>query len=273
MMPIKWLEKQSMDKDRVALPAALTVVPATGVPWHRAQQVAAELNYPFSATANDADTATLLVVDIDDAWLQLNTEPRPGPVAVDFDAPALQFRRRSGHNELLGRAVGIKQGSLPRVLDATAGLGRDAYVLADSGCQVRLIERSPVLAWLLEQAIQKALISAIAGVREAATRMSVTAADSIDQWAEIGEVVYLDPMFPDRRQKAAAKKDLTLLQHLHGPQGEVAADDEAAALFDWAMSQPASRVVVKRGLKDAGLGGKPTFCLKGKAIRFDVYVR
>lgn len=273
MMPIKWLEKHSMIKDRAPSASTISVVPALGASRHRAQQIASELNYPFSVDLNDPAAVILLVVDVNDAWLQLNVEPRPGPVAVSFDAPALQFRRRSGHNELLGRAVGIKQGNLPRVLDATAGLGRDAYVLADSGCHVRLIERSPVLAWLLRQAVEKASISAIPAVREAAQRMAVTAADSTGQVVQAGEVVYLDPMFPDRRQKAAAKKDLTLLQHLHGSAGGSTADDEAGALFDWAMSQQASRIVVKRGLKDAPLGGKPTFSLKGKAIRFDVYAR
>jgi 16S rRNA (guanine1516-N2)-methyltransferase len=173
----------------------------------------------------------------------------------------------------LGRAVGVKAGPKPVVWDATGGLGRDAFVLADLGCRVMLCERVSALAWLLEDAISAAKVSGHDQVREAAGRMTVHHGDSRHQEVPSAAVVYLDPMFPDRRQKAAAKKDLTLLQHLHGSAGGSTADDEAGALFDWAMSQQASRIVVKRGLKDAPLGGKPTFSLKGKAIRFDVYAR
>ena len=89
-----------------------------------------------------------------------------------------QHRRRSGHNELLGRAVGVKAGESPRVVDATAGLGRDAYVLGDLGCEVTLVERSPVLALLLAHALERARISSVESVRAAAASMCLRQADS-----------------------------------------------------------------------------------------------
>ena len=45
------------------------------------------------------------------------------------------------------------------MLDATAGLGRDAFVLASLGCQVTLIERVPAVAALLENGIERALLN------------------------------------------------------------------------------------------------------------------
>ena len=76
-------------------------------------------------------------------------------------------------------------------------------------------------------------------------------------------------MFADRRSRAAAKKDLDALQVLHRQ-----CSDDASALFAWALAQPSRRVVVKRPLKGASLPGcKPSHALRGKAIRFDVYVR
>ena len=82
-------------------------------------------------------------------------------------------------------------------------------------------------------------------------------------------MIYLDPMFSQRRGSAAAKKDLSVLQALHS-----ATDNEDSQLFEWAMAQPARRVVVKRPAKAAPLQQRqPSHAIMGKAIRFDVYAR
>ena len=74
-------------------------------------------------------------------------EPKLGDVFVDFVAGAMAHRRKfgGGRGEAIAKAVGIKGAELPSVIDATAGLGRDAFVLASIGCQVRLVERHPVV--------------------------------------------------------------------------------------------------------------------------------
>ena len=100
---------------------------------------------PASCEAVDA----VLVVSGDCLSLQQTGRGVPGPVAVDFGSAAMRHRRRSGHNELLGRAVGVGKKHPLLVLDATAGLGRDGFVLADLGCEVILCEREPVIAELL----------------------------------------------------------------------------------------------------------------------------
>src|SRR5690606_8938845 len=82
----------------------------------------------------------------------------PGPVFVDFIGGAVGHRRRfgGGRGQPLAKAVGLKGGENPRVLDATAGLGRDAFVLACLGSVVTLVERSPVVAALLEDGLLRA---------------------------------------------------------------------------------------------------------------------
>lgn len=243
------------------------VVPANPGAKVRALHVAEQLDLPWAMSPPDDGIA--LVVDIDDAWLQQLGGSAPGPVSVDFAAPAMLHRRRGGQNELLGRAVGVRAERKPVVFDATAGLGRDAFVLADLGCRVTLSERSAVLAWLLQQAVELAAINALESVRAAASRMQVLAGDSLQHTVEEGAVVYLDPMFPERRNSAAVKKDLALLQHLHadGPEHE-------NRMMDWAWQQPVSRIVVKRPAKAPPIAGRrPSHALSGKAVRFDVYSR
>jgi len=249
-------------------PSSCIVVPASPQLLGKATAVADNLGIPVTGTLETAVADVALVLDYDGAWLQQLGEKAPGPVAIDFATPAMEHRRKGGHNELLGRAVGVTDKRRPRVFDATAGLGRDAFVLADLGCEVVLAERSPILAWLLEQGVQKALISGSDHVRAAAGRMTVMAGDSTTMAVAEGDVIYLDPMFTDRKNSAAVKKDLGLLQLLHR---SVAVDSDR--LFAWATRQPCNRIVVKRPLKAPSLEGpRPSHALKGKAVRFDVYV-
>ena len=205
-----------------------------------------------------------LVVGETEAWLEMDGRQ----VRIAFDSATMLHRRRGGQNELLGRAVGVKAGLKPLVWDATGGLGRDAFVLADLGCPVMLCERVSALAWLLEDAISAARVSGYDRVREAAGRMTVRHADSRHQEVPPAAVLYLDPMFPERRKSAAVKKEAAMLQHLVQP------GDDVEALWEWAWGQPVERIVVKRPLRAPVLGAqKPSHVLAGKSVRFDVFVR
>ena len=206
----------------------------------------------------------ILVVGETSAWLELEGVK----VGVQFDSAAMQHRRKGGHNEMLGRAVGLKADRKPLIWDATGGLGRDAFVLADLGCEVTLCERVPVLAWLLDQAVQAAAVSSADQVREAAERMSVLAGDSKTLRAPAGTVIYLDPMFPERKKAAAVKKEAAMLQRLADQ------TDDSESLWQWAWDQPVERIVVKRPLRAPILGHiRPAHTLRGKSVRFDVFTR
>ena len=146
--------------------SAPTVVSVQGESPARAREAAQQLALEYG---NYQDTeGLLLVVGETSAWLELSGVK----VTVQFDSAAMQHRRKGGHNEMLGRAVGLKADRKPLIWDATGGLGRDAFVLADLGCEVTLCERVPVLAWLLDQAVQAAAVSGVDQVRAAAARMS-----------------------------------------------------------------------------------------------------
>ncbi len=193
-----------------------------------------------------------------------------GPIRADFVTGAVAHRRRfgGGSGQMIAKAVGIQPGVRPTVLDATAGLGRDAFVLAQLGCALTLIERQPLIAALLEDGLQRAL--ADPEVATIAAQMHLICGDAIalmNAWEdEPPQVIYLDPMFPQRDKHALVKKEMRLFRPLAGD------DADAPALLAAALALATNRVVVKRPRKAPCIvGEKPGYVLEGKSSRFDIY--
>lgn len=169
---------------------------------------------------------------------------------------------------MIAKAVGIQAGIRPLVLDATAGLGRDAFVLAELGCTVMLIERQPVIAALLEDGLLRAKDDPeVAGIVGQMHLLCGNAIDLMKSWsAEPPQVIYLDPMFPHRDKSALVKKEMRLFRPLVGD------DDDAPALLQAALALATHRVVVKRSRKAPAITGEPPgYVLEGKSSRFDIY--
>ena len=186
----------------------------------------------------------------------------------DFTTLLPRLRQGVLQRELLVRAAKVKGVENPTAVDATAGLGEDALLLAAAGFTVTLCEHDPVIAALLRDALRRARQDD--RLREVASRMRLVEGDSIqllDSLEELPDVVYLDPMFPERRKAAATNKKLQLFQRLERP----CADEEA--LVRAAIAARPRKVVVKRPLKGPNLGGvKPSSSLVGKVVRYDVIV-
>ena len=190
-------------------------------------------------------------------------------VRGDFARMLPRLRPANLNRELLVKAARLKHADGPiAAVDATAGLGDDSLLLAAAGFDVTMFERNPVIAALLDDALERA--SHIPELVEIANRMKLVEGDSTSMLAQLEtgpDIVLLDPMFPAKRKDSAAKKKLQLLQRLEMP-----CDDEAA-LLDAARTTGASKVVVKRPIKGPYLAGaKPSYSLSGKAIRYDCYV-
>ena len=232
-----------------------------------ARALAHELSLPPAAE----DALALLEICPDGLSLVPQGKGAPGPVRVDFEAPAMRHRRRGGHNEPLGRAVGVTRWPGLEIVDATAGLGRDSFVLADLGARVTLLERHPVLFALLRDGLERGLQSSDAWVADVCSRMQLYRAEAT-LWLTPGcaDVVYLDPMFPARRKSARVKKEMWLFQQLL----EQAAGPlvEEQGLLEAALAAARRRVVVKRPAKAPPLEDRvPGFDIPGKTVRFDVY--
>jgi 16S rRNA (guanine1516-N2)-methyltransferase len=197
-------------------------------------------------------------------------DKRSKPLYVDFLHGPLAHRRKygGGRGQLIARAVGAT-GRSPtplRVLDATAGLGRDAFVLASLGCKMYLLERSPIIAALLQDGLKRAQTDP----EFANIDMQLTVTDAI-AYLKICkrkyDVIYLDPMFPTRTKSALVKKEMRILRDLVGE------DIDAEKLLKLALKIASKRVVVKRPkLAPAIPGPEPTLKFVGKSSRFDVYI-
>ncbi|MBD9485047.1 class I SAM-dependent methyltransferase [Pseudomonas sp. PDM14] len=211
-------------------------------------------------------------LQLGDAGLQLaELGPQaPGPVRVDFVEGAVAHRRLfgGGSGQMIAKAVGIQPGVRPVVLDATAGLGRDAFVLASLGCTVTLIERQPIIAALLEDGLERARGDfEVAPIATQMTLRTGNAIELMERWeGEAPQVIYLDPMFPHRDKSALVKKEMRLFRPLVGN------DMDAPALLQAALALATHRVVVKRPRKAPIVDGpKPSYALEGKSSRYDIY--
>lgn len=191
-------------------------------------------------------------------------------VRADFSELLPRVRQdRLGH-ELLVRAAKVKCASNPVAIDATAGLGEDAFLLAAAGFTVELYERDPTIAALLRDGLERAANDPASAA--IVVRMHLHEQDSVSALAAIEtspDVVYLDPMFPERSKSAAVRKKMQLMQRLERP---TTADDEIA-LVEAARAVHPRKVVIKRPVKGPWLANiKPSYSLTGTSVRYDVLV-
>lgn len=193
---------------------------------------------------SDDDAPMALVLTPQRLELRKRDEPKLGGIYVDFVTGAMAHRRRfgGGRGEAVAKAVGIKGSYLPDVVDATAGLGRDAFVLAALGCRVRMLERNPVVAALLDDGLQRGYQDAEIGpwLRDRLTLLHASSLTALADLSPRPEVVYLDPMFPHKQKSALVKKEMRVFQSLVG------SDDDADGLLEPARRLATKRVVVKR---------------------------
>lgn len=195
-------------------------------------------------------------------------------VQVDFSQGAVAHRRKfgGGQGQDIAKAIGVSAYK-PTVIDATAGLGRDSFVLATLGCQVTAYERQPVVAALLQDGLRRGVLDPeISDIIHrihlefgSSHELLVPPSDS----ALLKDVVYLDPMFEhDEKAKAQVKKDMQAFRQVVGQ------DTDADDLLSRALACARCRVVVKRARKARPLADhEPTYSLTGKANRFDIYVK
>ncbi|MFW5453048.1 class I SAM-dependent methyltransferase [Thioalkalivibrio sulfidiphilus] len=236
----------------------------------RAEALAAELNLPLAGES--AGTPLVLILDGHGLSLALTAPDAPGPIQVDFVTGRLGYRqaRISLRSEPLARAVGIKGSERPSVVDATAGLGRDGFVLASLGCEVTLLEREPVIAALLADGLERAARDA--DLAQTIARMHLVTGNARGWLTALDEaprpdVIYLDPMYPHRDKSALVKKEMRVFRTLVGD------DQDAPETLEAALAVAKRRVVVKRPARAEPLSGrKPSHQIPGKTTRFDVYV-
>jgi len=261
------------------MPDTLAVLCNDPVRFAQAEQLAAVLQLPLltdQAPEAIVDYGFVVMFFPSGIALQQTGRKVPGPIMAEFTQGAVDHRRKfgGGKGQMIAKAVGVKSGVYPRVLDATAGMGKDSFVLATLGCDLIMIERSPVVHLLLQDGLQRAQEFARehdAELQQVIKRMQLIAQDSRTYLESLTpeqfpDVIYLDPMFPERQKTADVKKEMAAFHSVVGK------DEDADALLPLALSHVNYRVVVKRPRKAPFLDNQtPSYQLEGKSSRYDIY--
>ena len=249
----------------------------------RAETFAKTSGYPLVLTPTN-DVTSPLILNYTNDFVELRDQEKNISIHIDFIAGDLAHRQKygGGRGQSIAKAIGLKQGTpSPSVLDATAGLAKDAYVLACLGCSMTLVERSPIIVELIKNAILRAEEDEhFKTVLEKG--FEVINQSSIDYLSELKnkgtpednnpdviypEVIYLDPMYPDKKKSASVKKNMQILQKLLGK------DEDTHKLLNVALKVAKKRVVVKRPKGAENLTElKPTYTVESKKTRYDVYI-
>jgi len=195
---------------------------------------------------------------------------KPGALFINFAGAALAYRLRAGAREPLLAALGRRQLNDPPLVDATAGLGRDAFIAAAAGFEVTMIERVPEAHHALAAALERARAGDDDRTAAAAARMSLIFGDARTLLPRLApQVALVDPMHPERRKTALVKLAMRRLKEIAGP------GEDASELINVALRATRRRVVLKWPAKaplPAGVPA-PTYELPGRTIRFVVYAR
>lgn len=215
-----------------------------------------------------------LILNYTSDFVELRDLDKNIAIHIDFISGDLAHRQKygGGRGQSIAKAIGLKQGKPPpSVLDATAGLAKDAYVLACLGCSMTLVERSPIVAELIRDAIQRALDDEhFQTILEKGFKViNQSSIEYLTELAntELPDVVYLDPMYPDKKKSASVKKNMQILQKLLGK------DEDTQELLSAALKVAKKRVVVKRPKGAESLTElRPTHTVESKKTRYDVYI-
>ena len=189
---------------------------------------------------------------------------------VDFVNGAVGHRLRfgGGRGQALAKAMGLRAGKTPKIVDATAGLGRDSFLLASLGAQVTMIERSKKMYTLLAQGMDRASHEG-SDFQQIIGRMNLLYGDAKELLPELSaDAVLIDPMHPPRKKSALVKLELRQVRQIVGT------DDDAADLIEVALASAKKRVVVKWPAKANPIKGMVSCShqIIGKTIRYDVFM-
>lgn len=225
--------------------------------------------YQLQLATLDPQNAQLVLTP---SRLEIRVPHFGSPVYIDFTAGKNQHRRQfgGGRSQPLAKAVALKKGATPSIVDATAGLGRDAFVFASLGCQVTLIEQQPLIAALLADALYRAKEDS--ETAQIIARMRLHHGNALEYLTNIAdagrpEVIYLDPMYPAREKSALVKKEMQLLHQLVG------ADSNNRELLKMSRQMALKRVTVKRPKgAEYFTHQKPQASIESKNTRYDIYV-
>lgn len=253
----------------------IAVASQNAIPSNTEKQLAEHLGLTLcdKSSVNIGDHDFILIYRSQGLCLEKVGDDNLGPLCIDLLNSALEYRKKHHlNNELLVKAIGIRGDKSPSVWDLTAGLGQDSMILSSAGCRVRMFERNPIVFVLLNDALQRAKNSQDLddNIVQQLNAIDLCQSDSINELNNIEvvrpDIIYIDPMFPEKKKNAKAKKAMQYCQLIVGK------DTDSDLLLDAALTTAQYRVVVKRPKAAPILNEKrPSNQVMGKTVRYDVY--
>ncbi len=254
------------------MPAHIAIYPTTPEMEPSARALAHHLSVPL-LTHPEEQYAYLLLVTPNYIGLQKQAS-RLQAVYVDFLTNTWRQRleQLSIKKEALARALGLKSQTRPRIVDATGGLARDSFIIAALGFDLTLLERSPIIYTLIHDGIKRAAQNS--RLHDTTKRLQTAQTDAIIWLNQLKDqdkpdIIYLDPMFPEKKKSALPKKEMLIFHDIVGD------DQDADSLLSTALACATKRVVVKRPRLSNYLKASraPSFSLTGSSCRFDIYLK
>lgn len=248
-----------------------------GIPKTQLDALAKQTSLPLLDQHIQADYLLHITTD----FLELHKtnldqkKPKPESIHVDFVSGKTNHRRLhgGGKGQDIAKAIGLHKIKYPTVLDLTAGMGGDAFVLATLGAKITMVERNVITHALLNDAINRAKLSADDELQAIISRMTLKNEDALLTLENLNsnnlpDVIYIDPMFPTRSKSAQVKKEMQFFHEIIGP------DEDSENLLLKSLNLATKRIVVKRPRLAEKLTNKTqsAFEISGKSTRYDVYL-
>ena len=257
--------------------ATIAITADKGIPKSQLEQLAKQTDLPLANQHNQADYLLHITTD----YLELRKinhdqkKPKIESIHVDFVSGKTNHRRLhgGGKGQDIAKAIGLHKIKNPSVLDLTAGMGGDSFVLATLGADIIMIERNPVTHALLNDALNRAKLSADDELQSIINRMTLKKEDAVNILEDLDSnnlpnVIYIDPMFPTRSKSAQVKKEMQFFHDIVG------ADEDSEKLLLTSLALAKNRIVVKRPRLADKLTEEvqPAFDILGKSTRYDIYL-
>ena len=252
-----------------------------GIPKTKLDQLSKQTALPLLSPKITAD----YLLHITTEYLELRKVTQTGKkqkyesTHIDFVTGKSNHRRLhgGGKGQDIAKAIGLHKINNPKVLDLTAGMGGDSFVLATLGANVTMVERNPIVHALLQDALARVSISADSDLQEIFKRIKLINLDGLQLLDDMSkealpenapDVIYLDPMFPTRSKSAQVKKEMQFFHDIVGN------DIDAEIIFLKALYLAKKRIVVKRPRLAEKITNKvePAFVITGKSTRYDIYL-
>ncbi len=258
--------------------ANIAITADKGIPKTNLERLSKQTGLPLLSKGLQADFRLHLTTD----YLELQkikigkkNKEKIESIHIDFASGKNQHRRLhgGGKGQDIAKAIGFHKIENPTVLDLTAGMGGDAFVLATLGASVTMIERNPIVYALLNDAIQRAHLVDDTDLQTILGRLTLINKDAMEYLEGLDDealpdVIYLDPMFPARSKSAQVKKEMQFFHDIVGN------DEDSEELLKQSLSKATKRIVVKRPRLVEKLTQElpPAFEINGKTTRYDVYL-